>query len=187
MKITDYFKLVLRHLQNRLAFLKIFKFPYSCRKKFGQLALSAEIHKSVNIRDYKKISIGEYVRINQGVILWPGKQKIIIGDHSDLNPYVAIYGKVTIGKYNLIAPHVMLAGGTHNFSDINIPIKHQKGSTRGIIIEDDVWVGANAVIVDGVCVGRGAIVGAGAVVTRDVEPYAIVGGNPAKLIRFRNR
>ena len=85
----------------------------------------------------------------------------------------------------MIAPHVMLAGGSHNFSDTNVPMKLQGHKAKGIVLEDDVWIGANSVILDGVRIGKGAIVGAGAVVTKAIEPYAIVGGNPARTIGHR--
>lgn len=107
------------------------------------------------------------------------------GIYTDINAYVTIYGKVTLGRYNMIGPHVMLAGGSHNFEDTSIPMRFQGGTTKGIILEDDIWIGANVVVLDGVRIGQGAIVGAGAVVTKDVEPYAIVVGNPARFIRFR--
>lgn len=156
-------------------------------RKFGHIAASAEIHKTANIRNHKNIIIGEYVKVNQGVVLWPGDEQITIDDYTGLNPYVVIYGRVTTGKYNMIAPHVMLAGGNHGFSKTDVPMKQQGGEVKGIILEDDVWIGANAVILDGVTIGKGAIVGAGAVVTKRVEPYAIVGGNPAELIAHRGR
>jgi acetyltransferase-like isoleucine patch superfamily enzyme len=155
-------------------------------RKFGYIASSAHIHKTANIRNHKNISIGECVKVNQGVVLWPGDERITIGDHTGLNPYVVIYGRVTTGKYNMIAPHVMLAGGNHGFSKTDIPMKLQGGEVKGIVLKDDVWIGANAVILDGVTIGKGAIVGAGAVVTKRVEPNAIVGGNPAELIALRD-
>ncbi|NVM22266.1 MAG: acyltransferase [Desulfobacterales bacterium] len=154
-------------------------------RKFNSLAFSAEIHKTANIRNPENISIGKCVKINQGVVLWPGHEKIVIGDYTGLNPYVVIYGRVTTGRYNMIAPHVMLAGGSHNFSDSNVPMKLQGGTAKGIVLEDDVWIGANSIILDGVRIGKGSIVGAGSVVTRDVQPYAIVAGNPARIIGQR--
>jgi galactoside O-acetyltransferase len=131
-----------------------------------------------------KITIGDGVRTREGVILQAG-DAIVIGDHTDLNPYTTIYGNVSIGRHVMIAPLVMLAGGNHRSDDPTRPMKLQGHTSRGIVIEDDVWIGANAVVVDGVRIGRGAIVAAGAVVTKDVEPYAIVGGNPAKLLKYR--
>ena len=72
-----------------------------------------------------------------------------------------------------------------NFQDINIPMKNQGIHTSPIIIEDDVWIGYGAVITKGVTIRKGAIIGANAVVTKDVPEYAIVGGVPAKIIKYR--
>jgi galactoside O-acetyltransferase len=85
----------------------------------------------------------------------------------------------------LIAQNVVLRASDHEYSDIDIPI-NQQGHTGGqIIIGNDCWIGANAVIARNVKIGDHSIVAAGAVVTKDVEPFAIVGGVPAKLIRKR--
>jgi len=154
--------------------------------KLRRLSSTTEIHRSAVIEDPKKVHIGEHVRIREGVIIRSGSG-VSIGDHTGLNPYVVISGRVIIGKYNMIAPHAMLAGGNHEFRDRTVPMKLQGGRVKGIILEDDVWVGANSVIVDGVRVGKGAIVAAGSVVTEDVQPYAIVGGNPARVIKHRPR
>lgn len=142
------------------------------------------VEADVRIRGKGTVTVGSHVRIRNGVVLQT-RDEIVIGDHTGLNPYVVIYGNVRLGRYNMIAPHVMLAGGNHGFEDVNRPMKLQTAPERGIETEDDVWIGANAVVVDGVRIGTGAIVAAGAVVTRDVPPYAIVGGNPAKLIKYR--
>jgi acetyltransferase-like isoleucine patch superfamily enzyme len=96
-----------------------------------------------------------------------------------------IIGKINIGKYCLIAPNVVIVGSNHNFDDKNELIRKQGVSSRGITIGDDVWIGANATITDGVNIGKGAIIAAGAVVTKNVEEYTIVGGVPAKFISKR--
>jgi acetyltransferase-like isoleucine patch superfamily enzyme len=85
----------------------------------------------------------------------------------------------------MIAPHVMLAGGNHGYFDTTKPMRFQEGTINGVVTGNDVWIGANAVVLDGVTIGDGAVVAAGAVVTKDVEAYAIVAGNPAKVIKHR--
>jgi carbonic anhydrase/acetyltransferase-like protein (isoleucine patch superfamily) len=109
------------------------------------------------------------------------------GAHCTVNPYAMISGKVRCGDGVRIASHVSIVGFNHGFDDPNVPIHTQKHESLGIIIEDDVWIGANAVVLDGVRVGRGAVIAAGAVVSKDVPPLAIVGGVPAKVVRFRGR
>lgn len=155
-------------------------------RKLYHLGKDTYIHPSVNLGNPKRISIGKEVKLQRGIIIRPGKYIIYIGSYSGINPYVTIYGKVNIGKYAMIAPHVMIAGGNHAFDYISGPmIKSGKGSNKGIIIGDDVWIGANSVILDGVKIGDGAVVGAGSVVNSDLEPYSISAGNPVKFIRSR--
>jgi acetyltransferase-like isoleucine patch superfamily enzyme len=74
----------------------------------------------------------------------------------------------------------------HSFSDTHRPMREQSLTSKGdIVIEDDVWLGLHVCVMDGVTIGRGAVVGAGAVVTQEIPPYAVVGGVPARVIRFR--
>jgi maltose O-acetyltransferase len=99
--------------------------------------------------------------------------------------------RIVIGNKVIFGPEVSILGGNHTttlvgrfMSDITKAEKRPEDDI-GVIIEDDVWVGTRAIILNGVKVGRGAIVGAGAVVTKSVPPYAVVGGAPARVIRFR--
>ena len=109
------------------------------------------------------------------------------GAHTTVNPYAMISGRVRCGDGVRIASHVSIVGFNHGFDDPDVPIHKQKHESRGITIEDDVWIGANAVVLDGVTVGKGAVIAAGAVVSRDVPPLAIVGGVPAKVVRYRGQ
>lgn len=102
--------------------------------------------------------------------------------------------KLKIGSYCSIAGGVkFLLGGEHNLNTVStypfkvkcFSEKRESGSKGDIVVKDDVWIGENALICSGVTIGQGAVVAAGTVVTKDVEPYAIVGGNPARLIRYR--
>jgi acetyltransferase-like isoleucine patch superfamily enzyme len=102
--------------------------------------------------------------------------------------------KLNIGSYCSISPGVQfLLGGEHQVDSISTyPFKvkcfgyeYEAGSKGDIIVGDDVWIGTNAIICSGVKIGQGAIVAAGAVVTKEVSPYAVVGGNPAKVIKYR--
>lgn len=110
---------------------------------------------------------------------------IRIGDRSELGCNCLIYGGVTIGSDVLMGPDVKIITRNHNFSDLTIPIRAQGDYERPVVIEDDVWLAANVVILPGVRVARGAIVAAGAVVDRDVLPYTVVGGVPARIIGRR--
>ncbi|WP_127753230.1 acyltransferase [Devosia sp. 1566] len=112
---------------------------------------------------------------------------VTFGDHCTVNPYAMISGKVTCGHGVRIASHASLVGFNHGYDDPDQPIHMQKHETIGIAIGDDVWIGANAVVVDGVTIGKGAVIAAGAVVSKDVPAMAMVAGVPAKVLRFRGR
>ncbi len=84
-----------------------------------------------------------------------------------------------------IASHVSIVGFNHGFDDLDTPIYRQPLTSKGIEIEDDVWIGANAAILDGVCIGKGSIIAAGAVVTQDIPAYSIAGGVPARVLKSR--
>jgi acetyltransferase-like isoleucine patch superfamily enzyme len=93
---------------------------------------------------------------------------------------------VELGRYVMLGPRTMIIGGDHVYDRPGVPmIFAGRSEARRTVIEDDVWVGGGATIMSGVRIGRGAIVAAGAVVTKDVEPYAIVAGVPARKIRDR--
>ncbi len=100
-----------------------------------------------------------------------------------LNPFM---GDIIIGANCMIAARCSFMPYQHGFADINVPVREQPLTSKGdIIIEDNVWLGVNVSVMDGVTIGAGAIVGAGAVVTKDIPPYTIAGGVPARVIRAR--
>lgn len=126
------------------------------------------------------------------------RKMVHVGKGTYGNLYVQHFGnkneKLEIGNYCSIAPEVrFILGGEHEldrFSTYPFEEKYlnsKNGSvTKGpIVVKDDVWIGYGATILSGICIGQGAVVAAGALVTKDVQPYAIVGGIPAKLIRYR--
>lgn len=92
---------------------------------------------------------------------------------------------IRIGNFVMIGPNCLFASVHHSFDKWDKPMIFQKAEFKPIVIEDDVWIGANVIVLGGVTIGRGSVIGAGAVVTKDVEPFSIVGGVPAKLIRYR--
>ena len=115
---------------------------------------------------------------------------LIAEAYSFMGPGAYICPNVKIGKYTMLAPQVAILGGDHVMDWPGVPMyfSGRPGDIPETVIEDDVWIGLRAIIMAGVRIGRGAIVAAGAVVTKDVEPYSIVGGIPAKVIgkRFDN-
>ena len=133
------------------------------------------------------ISIGEKTELLYGVLLMTYGGNITIGKNCSINPYTVLYGhgNLTIGDNVLIAGHCLIIPANHIFEDIHRPINSQGETRKGIIIEDNVWIGAGCRVLDGVTIGTGAIVAAGAVVNKSVSPNTVVGGIPAKLIKCR--
>jgi acetyltransferase-like isoleucine patch superfamily enzyme len=137
------------------------------------------------------IEIGENTIVMHGAVLHVYNFRglphagIQIGRDSLVGEYSVIRGQggVVIGDRVYTSPFTQLLAVNHVFDDPNRPFIDQGITAEGIVIEDDVWLGAGAVITDGVRVGRNSIVAAGAVVTKDVPPYSVVGGIPAKVIK----
>ena len=127
---------------------------------------------------------GQGIHIKQGAYFGRGDQ-IDLGDHSDLGLRCLVYNNVSIGRDVMMAPDVMILAATHIHDNLDVPMRLQGERRLRVVVGDDVWIGARAVIVGGVTIGSGAIIAAAAVVTRDVPPLAVVGGNPARIIRFR--
>lgn len=110
-----------------------------------------------------------------------------IGDLSGIGERCVVPNDIKIGRYVMMAPEVHIVKDNHSFSRTDIPMCNQGSDTDhpSPVIGDDVWIGVRAILTPGISVGNGAIIGAGAVVTRDVPPFAIVAGNPARIIRYR--
>ena len=109
-----------------------------------------------------------------------------LGDYSGIGIRAQINGRVIIGNHVMMGPDVCIYTKNHAFNRTDITMDLQGFSPeKTVFIEDDVWIGAKAIILPGVHIGRGAIIGAGAVVTKDVPSYAVVGGNPARILKMR--
>jgi len=111
-----------------------------------------------------------------------------IGDNSAIGAYsfLGAQGGITIGNDVIMGPRVNFHAENHKYDNLNIPIRLQGETRQGIVIEDDCWVGAGSIFLDGVHVETGSIVAAGSVVTKDVPAYSIVAGSPARVIKKRN-
>ncbi len=108
---------------------------------------------------------------------------VLVGDYTRIGLHNTIIGPVTIGSHVNLAQGITVTALNHNFSDATLRIDQQGVSTQPVTIGDDVWVGANAVILPGVNVGSHSVVAAGAVVTKDVPEHTLVAGVPAKVIK----
>jgi len=156
-----------------------------------ELADSVVICRSTNINaagENNRVRIGCSVCILKGVnIVGLENTTIEIGDRTFVNVDVWINGPghIKIGKDCLIGPRVALIAVNHIFSDPKRPINIQGHTAKGITIEDDCWLAYGVTVVDGVTIGQGSVSGAGAVVTKDIPPYSIAVGVPAKVIGQR--
>ncbi|ARC85313.1 bacterial transferase hexapeptide family protein [Clostridium argentinense CDC 2741] len=139
------------------------------RNKFGHIGNNSDLRPFVTIVGGKNIYIGNNVILRGGTQLH-GSSKIR-------------GATITIEDDVLIAPNVFITVNNHNFSDISIPISMQGGNEKSVHIKTGSWIGYGAIILQGVTIGRNSVVAAGAVVTKDVPDYTVVGGIPAKVIK----
>jgi acetyltransferase-like isoleucine patch superfamily enzyme len=124
--------------------------------------------------------IEDFATINNGV------GPVCVGTNTLVGISSVIIGPVTLGNNVILAQHVVISGLNHRYSDPIQPIKDQSVETKMVRIHDDCWIGANALITAGITIGKHAVVAGGAVVTKDVPPFTVVAGNPAKPIRQFN-
>ena len=169
-----------------------------------------QIHPSCMIDSPQKVVLGKGTRLGERVqVRCPGPSRINIGPDSLLNPFCVlradhghitigrnvslqyhsvIYGTggVTIGDNTRISSHVLILARVHNHESVERPSVEQGIGRKGAAIGSDVWIGAGAIVLDGVTIGSGAVIGAGSVVTRDVPPRYVVVGNPARLVKVQS-
>jgi maltose O-acetyltransferase len=130
-------------------------------------------------------SAGRDVNIEHGAFFGRG-DRIHVGDRSGIGVNCRLHGPVRIGADVMMGPDVLVYALAHEFGDLDRPMIDQGyREPREVVVEDDVWIGARVIVLPGVRVGRGSVIGAGAVVTKDVPPYSVVGGNPARVVRSR--
>jgi acetyltransferase-like isoleucine patch superfamily enzyme len=155
---------------------------------------TAKISRLADIEDSvrgTRIVFGPGVMVDSFVKIKPagGRGDLIVGENSHINSGAVIYtgNGVTIGSDVLIAANCTLAPTNHEFSKADVAIRKQgfKPSRGGIVIEDDVWIGANSVILDGAVIRRGAVVGAGSVVRGELAAYRVYAGCPLREIGRR--
>ena len=143
------------------------------------------IHRSARMDTppYRKFSLGDYSVIESFACVNNAVGDVIIGDHTRVGLHNTIIGPVTIGSHVNLAQGITVTALNHNFEDTNKRIDEQGISTNPVIIEDDIWIGANAVILPGVTIGHHSVVAAVAVVTKDVPPHSLAAGVPAKIMK----
>lgn len=134
-----------------------------------------------------ELILEDSVRLDQGFHVQALGGTVKIGAGTYIGPYVCMAGpgNITIGKNCLIASHSGLYANNHNFSKVDMPINEQGLTALGITIGNDCWLGSGVKVMDGITIGQGSVIGAGSVVTKDIPPYSVAVGVPAKVIRKR--
>lgn len=145
----------------------------------------AVIHQSVRMDTppYRKFYLGDYSVVESFACINNAVGDVIIGNHTRIGLHNTIIGPVTIGSHVNLAQGITITALNHNFSNPDKRIDEQGVSTTSVTIGDDIWIGANAVVLPGVSIGSHSVVAAGAVVTKDVPPHSLVAGVPAKVIK----
>lgn len=153
-----------------------------------------EDHAEINCMAHQHIHIGDRVTIGKYAIIRPSNiyggcigEGLKIGNNSSIGPYsyIGCSGYIEIGDNVMFSPRVSIYAENHVFDHPDIPIKEQGVKRSFVKIEDDCWIASNSVILAGVTIGKGSVVAAGSVVTKDVPPYSVVAGVPAKIIKTR--
>jgi len=137
----------------------------------------------MDVVPFNKFELGDFSTIEDFCTINNGVGHVIIGNESRIGMSNVIIGPVTIGNAVIFAQNIVMSGLNHSYEDISLPISKQKETTALIIVEDECWIGANAVITAGVTIGKHSVVAAGSVVTKNIPPYSVAVGNPARVIK----
>jgi carbonic anhydrase/acetyltransferase-like protein (isoleucine patch superfamily) len=137
----------------------------------------------LDVLPFNEFTVGDHTVIEDFSVINNGLGAVQIGNSCLLGISNVIIGPVKIGNHVITAQHVVMSGLNHGYEDIEQPIMKQKCSRGEIVIGDECWIGANAVITSGVNLGKHCVIAAGSVVTKDVAPYTVVGGNPARELK----
>ena len=154
--------------------------PFYQRRGYGsKIYLSARM----DTPPYRQFSLGKHSVIESFCCINNAVGDVLIGDNTRIGIHCTVIGPVTIGSHVNLAQGITVTALNHNFEDAAKRIDEQGISTKPVVIGDDVWIGANAIILPGVTIGSHAVIAAGAVVTKDVPSHTLVAGVPAKVIK----
>lgn len=140
----------------------------------------------LDVLPFNRFSLGRCSTIEDFSTINNGVGDVFIGDHTLIGMGNVIIGPVNIGHHVIFAQNVVVSGLNHAYEDISMPVAQQKILTKPVTIENDCWIAANVVITAGVTIGNHCVIGAGSVVTKNIPPYSVAAGNPAKIIKQYN-
>lgn len=164
--------------------VKLFLNPFKHKKGKGSLIRRRT---RIDVLPFNDFSLGAQSTIEDFSTINNGVGPVHIGERTRIGLGNVLIGPVTVGNDVMFAQNIVLSGLNHGYEDIHLPPSQQPVVTKPIIVEDEVWIGANAVVTAGVTIGKHSIVAAGCVVVKDVPPYSIVGGNPGKILKQYNK
>jgi acetyltransferase-like isoleucine patch superfamily enzyme len=153
--------------------------------KKGKNAL-VRFNTRMDVFPFNKFVLGEWSTIEDFSCVNNAMGDVFIGNETRIGLSNTIIGPVTLGNNINIAQNVVMSGLNHGYENIDIAPRLQKCTTSRICIDDDCWIGANVVITAGVNIGKHCVIAAGSVVTKNIPPYSIAAGNPAKVIKQYN-
>jgi acetyltransferase-like isoleucine patch superfamily enzyme len=137
----------------------------------------------VDVLPFQEFTLGDFSTVEDFATINNGVGPVHIGNNSRVGIGNVIIGPVTVGNNVIFAQNIVMSGLNHVYSDVTLPIHLQPVTTATITIEDDCWIGANAVITAGVTIGKHSVIAGGAVVTKNIPPFSVAVGNPAKVIK----
>jgi len=181
-KLIHWSILIPKQTRPRL-WIKWFVNPFYHKKGKGAIVRSRT---RMDVVPWNKFELGEGSIIEDFSAINNGVGPVLIGDRTKIGLSNTIIGPVTIGNDIRLAQNITLSGLNHNYQDVSLPIHAQGVSTVPIVIEDETWIGANVVVVAGVTIGKHSIVAAGSIVTKDIPPYSVAVGNPARVLKQYN-
>lgn len=159
---------------------RVFIIPFIVKRGRGSIIRRSA---RLDIIPSKRLTLGRRTIIEDYALINNGMGDIVIGDYSMILSRAKVVGPVVIGQRVIVSSGSHITGLTHNYEDITQPIQTQGVTTNLTTIEDDVWIGGNSAINQGVTIGRHSVIGTGSVVTRDIPPYSVAVGNPARVIK----
>jgi acetyltransferase-like isoleucine patch superfamily enzyme len=201
----DSSELIARH-KRRMAFMPYLYFSAKPEVSAWARAWQRDVHARLRTLEAVELDPGCFVAEEADVFAEPTR-KVVVQDGASIAAHAFVHGPVTLGAHVSINPYATLDGGRkgirigagsriatramlfafdHGLAP-DRPVREQAVRSRGIVVGEDVWIGAGATLTDGVQIGDYAVVGAGAVVTRDVPPWAVVGGVPARVLFDRRK
>jgi acetyltransferase-like isoleucine patch superfamily enzyme len=137
----------------------------------------------MDVLPFNGFTLGEDSTIEDFSTINNGVGDVFIGHRTRIGLGNVLIGPVRVGDDVMFAQNVVLSGLNHSYEDITLPPSRQKVSTNPIVIEDEVWIGANVTVTAGVTIGKHSVVAGGSVVVKDVPPYSVVAGNPGRILK----